>query len=90
MDAWELLTANAADTTDAWAALGSQQTTSGIPGSAVDEIPFTVGDVVQLSATISPSTVLGTLSLVTTSASLQPTALSSTLVTESIPITEGC
>ena len=57
MDAWETLTANATDTTDAWSALGSQQTTGGIPGKAVDEIRFTIDPPVEVAISVSPVSV---------------------------------
>ena len=56
-DAWEIITANATDTSDAWAALNSQQTAGGTPGAAVDEIPFTLGEPIVLTAVLTPQAV---------------------------------
>ena len=59
-DAWEILTANATDTTDAWAALNSQQTSSGTPGTAVNEIPFSLGETIQLTSLLAPQAITAT------------------------------
>ena len=54
-DAWETLTANATDTSDAWAALNSQGC-SGIIGRAVDEINFRL-ELKEITYTPQPITI---------------------------------
>lgn len=57
-DAWEIITAHATDTSDAWTALNSQQTSGGgTPGAAVDEIPFTLGEPIVLTAVLTPQSI---------------------------------
>ena len=89
-DAWETLIANATDTTDAWTALNSQEGGGSIPGSAVDEIPFTLGEPIQLTATISSQELTGNTAIIAATAVVSPVNVTGTLITESIPITEGC
>ena len=89
-DSWETLVAKATDTTDAWAALTSQKCSGSTPGSAVDEIPFALGEPIQLTATISSQELTGSTAVVSATAVVSPVNVTGTLVTESIPITEGC
>jgi hypothetical protein len=90
-DAWELLTANATDTTDAWLALNSQECGGGSTyGAAVDEIPFTLGEPIQLTATIASQELIGNIAIIAVTATVSPVNVTGTLTTESIPITEGC
>lgn len=56
MDAWGIIVAHAADTSDAWTALNSQQVTGSIPGVTV-ELPFTIGGPIQL--VIAPTVIGG-------------------------------
>jgi len=67
-DAWETITAAAADTSDAWTALNSQQTSSGVPGSAVDEISFTVLPAVTILANLSEYQLTASISTVSVQA----------------------
>lgn len=51
MDAWEVLAANAADTTDAWSALNSQIVGTGggnTPGTPVAELVFAIDTINHL------------------------------------------
>lgn len=89
-DAWDTVVAHATDTTDAWSALNSQECDSPTYGSAVDEIPFALGEPIQLTATISSQELTGSTAVVSATAVVSPVNVTGTLVTESIPITEGC
>ena len=89
-DAWKILTANATDTTDAWAALNSQQTTSGIPGTAVNEIAFTITGVTTIDGSVGPSSVSGAVLLTELTASTEIPIITELLEPELLPVNEGC
>lgn len=88
--AWELLTINATDTTNAWSALNSQECGGSISGSAVDEIPFSLNIPIIIGATLQDKQVIGNLSSKEISATFESVLVSSTVETEPIVIREGC
>ena len=81
MDAWETLTANAADTTDAWSALNSQEGGGGsfLPGTPVTELSFTFTPVASITGSVEIPTLAGTLAPVSVSGSISEVTLSGTI-----------
>ena len=91
MNAWEIITAHAADTSDAWAALNSQECTNGYTtGTAVDEIPFSLDIPILIGATLQGKQIMSSLSSKEISAIFESVSVSSTIETEPIVIREGC
>ena len=89
-DAWTVLTTYAADTTDAWTALNSQEGGGALIGSAINELEFSLSYPAQLVSTISipeisvlviPTNITSTINIQEVQQSMEP---------ESITTTEGC
>jgi len=91
MDAWETLIATATDTTDAWAALNSQQTGGGpVPGTAVNEILFTLTGVTSVTGTIALESVTGSTELKEITSIIEVSNITESLEPEPLPVNEGC
>lgn len=79
--AWELLITNATDTTDAWAALNSQEGGGGsfLPGTPVTELSFTFNPVASITGSIEIPTLAGAVAPVSVSGSISEVTLSGTI-----------
>jgi len=84
MDAWEILTANATDTSSAWAALNSQGSGGISPGLPVDELKFTLSPVVDITGAISIQSSDGAIGVVDLASSVVPADITGSINTYSI------